>query len=222
MKAETAKSPEANALEDLGRGTLRIVHDFKNQLNGLKLYATYLRKRLEQHDRTDEERETIIKLIAGIDRAAKDIDKLVRYARPIELRRQSRADLKKIVLKAARDPAYKVSGPLAENLPCEIEGSLFGAFDSHLLAEAFSALTREALVGLRASERPAVKICARRVDTKGSPKAVIEWRATKPRLRAPEPGMHAAFAKRVINAHGGRIEFLRNRVRVTLPLLDLA
>ena len=221
MKAGIAKPPQANALEDLGRATLRIVHDFKNQLNGLKLYATYLRKRLEEQDRTEEERETVAKLIAGIDRAARDIGMLVRYSEPLELRRQSRADLKKIVLKAARDPAYKVSGPLADNVPCEIVGSLFGAFDSHLLAEAFSALTREALVGMRPSERPAVTICARRVDAKGLPKAVIEWRATKPATRVPEPGMHGAFAKRVINAHGGRIDFLRNMVRVTLPLLDL-
>jgi len=63
---------EANALEDLGRATLRIVHDLKNQLNGLKLYATFLRKRLERDESLAEERETVAKLIAGLDRAARD------------------------------------------------------------------------------------------------------------------------------------------------------
>jgi len=62
------------ALENLGRATLQIVHDLKNQLNGLKLYATDLRKQLEREDRSAEERETLAKLIAGLDRAAKDLE----------------------------------------------------------------------------------------------------------------------------------------------------
>lgn len=220
MKRDFPMPTDTSGLEDLGRATLRIVHDIKNQLNGLKLYATFLKKRLEQQDRSVEERETATKLIAGLDRAAKDMAALVSYAEPLELRRQERGDLKKIVLKAARDPAYKVSGPLAANLPCEIEGSLTGAFDSHLLAQAFSALTREALAGTRLTDTPALTLCARRIDGDGSPKAVVEWRAVRPRARGAEPSMHATFAKRVINAHGGRIQFLRNTIRVTLPLLD--
>jgi hypothetical protein len=89
MKSAAAKvKTDVTTLEDLGRATLQIVHDLKNQLNGLKLYATYLRKQLERDDRTAEERETLAKLIAGLDRAAKDTTALVRYAQPIELRRQ--------------------------------------------------------------------------------------------------------------------------------------
>ena len=64
MKPALAKTPEPNALEELGRATVQIVHDLKNQLNGLKLYATFLRKRLERDDRAIEERETLEKLIA--------------------------------------------------------------------------------------------------------------------------------------------------------------
>ena len=220
MKSENPTPSDASRLEDIGRATLRIVHDIKNQLNGLKLYATFLQKRLEQQNRSDEERETAAKIIAGLDRAAKDMNTLVRYAQPLELRRNMRADLKRIVLKSAQDPAYKVSGPLAENLPCEVEGSLTGAFDAHLLSQAFSALTREALAGTRAGDRPGMSLCARRVDSDGYPKAVIEWRGLKSRARGAEPSMHATFAKRVINAHGGRIEFVKNMIRVTLPILD--
>ncbi len=220
MKTENPTPSDASGLEDLGRATLRIVHDIKNQLNGLKLYATFLQKRLEQKNRSEEERETATKIIAGLDRAAKDMSALVRYAQPLELRRQPRADLKKIVLKAARDPAYKVSGPLAENLPCEVEGSLTGAFDPHLLAQAFSALTRDALSGTRANERTAVTVCARRDDSEEYPKAVVEWRGIKARARDAEASMHANFAKRIVNAHGGRLEFLKNMIRVTLPILD--
>src|SRR5213596_2483014 len=97
MQPATAKVLDSAALERLGGATLEIVHDLKNQLNGLKLYATFLRKRLEREDQPVEERETLAKLIAGLDRAAKDLTALVRYARPLDLRVQPRSDLRRIV-----------------------------------------------------------------------------------------------------------------------------
>ena len=86
MTPALAQTTENNALEDLGRATLQIVHDLKNQLNGLKLYATFLRKRLDREERSPEERETLVKLIAGLDRAAKDLTALVRFSQPVELK----------------------------------------------------------------------------------------------------------------------------------------
>src|SRR5712692_2215738 len=120
MKPAYAKGTETNALEDLGRATLQIVHDLKNQLNGLKLYATFLRKRLELDDRAAEERETLAKLIAGLDRAARDMTALVRYAQPLELRRQPRSDLRKIIVEAVREVAAQ-HGAGHELLPSMIE-----------------------------------------------------------------------------------------------------
>src|SRR5437870_10692723 len=96
MKPALAKTPEPNALEDLGRASIQIVHDLKNQLNGLKLYATFLRKRMEKSERPQDEQETVAKLIAGLERAAGDMTTLVRLSRPLELRRHQ-ADLIKII-----------------------------------------------------------------------------------------------------------------------------
>ncbi|HJZ82126.1 MAG TPA: hypothetical protein VKD91_17330, partial [Pyrinomonadaceae bacterium] len=101
MKPATAQVMDPGVAEELGRATLQIVHDLKNQLNGLKLYATFLRKRLERDDRSSEERETLAKLIAGLDAAAREMNSLVRYARPLELRRHPEVDLRKIILSAA-------------------------------------------------------------------------------------------------------------------------
>src|ERR1043166_5341007 len=97
MMPAPAKDTETAGLEELGRATLQIVHDLKNQLNGLKLYATFLRKRLESTNQSIEERETLAKLIAGLDRAAKDMTALVRYARPVELRKRLDVDIRRIV-----------------------------------------------------------------------------------------------------------------------------
>src|SRR2546429_1123856 len=71
MTPATAKTVDTSELEDLGRATLQIVHDLKNQLNGIKLYATFLRKRFESEDRPSEEREILAKLIDGLDRDRK-------------------------------------------------------------------------------------------------------------------------------------------------------
>src|SRR2546426_9825920 len=103
MQPAPAKTPDSAELQKLGRATLKIVHDLKNQLNGLKLYATFLRKRLEREDRSTEERETLVKLIAGLDRAARDMTALVRYSQPLELHRQPHADLRELILRVIRE-----------------------------------------------------------------------------------------------------------------------
>jgi len=225
MKPAIAKAPDANALEDLGRATLRIVHDLKNQLNGLKLYATFLRKRLESEDRSSEERETLAKLIAGLDRAARDMTALVRYAQPLDLRRQPRTDLQKIIFSAAREGVQRVSGALSEPLACEVEeASLIGEFDTGLLAEAFNALTHEALVNAASKQPGAISIKGRRAEN-SSQTVLVEWHGLRPRVQAPAShsfdGYHsayAAFAAKVIAAHGGTVEFSDNAIRVSLPL----
>ncbi len=223
MKPAIAKAPEANTLEDLGRATLRIVHDLKNQLNGLKLYATYLRKCLDREDRSEEERETVAKLIAGLDRAARDMTALVRYAQPLELRRMPQTDLRRIILGATRDGN---SGALSEPLPCDVEeGSLRGEFDSNLLTEALNALTHEALINAASKDSASISIQARRAE--GPARVAIEWRGLRPLAQLPAErsfdGYHsayAAFAAKVIEAHGGTLEFPSEKISVSLPLSE--
>ena len=88
MHPAKAKNVDSTAAEEVGRATLQIVHDLKNQLNGLKLYATFLRKRLETENKSSEEEEIVGKLIAGLDNAAREMSALVRFARPVELRQK--------------------------------------------------------------------------------------------------------------------------------------
>src|SRR5215216_5759907 len=87
MKPLKSEVTDAQTLAELGRASVQIVHDLKNQLNGLKLYATFLRKRMEKSQRPEDERETVAKLIQGLERAASDMTTLVRLGRPVELRR---------------------------------------------------------------------------------------------------------------------------------------
>src|SRR2546427_11481648 len=97
MTPATAKAVDTSELEDLGRATLQIVHDLTNQLNGFKLYATFLRKRFESEHRPSEEREILAKLIDRLDRPPRQLTTLVRYSRPVAPRRR-RAKLRTKVL----------------------------------------------------------------------------------------------------------------------------
>jgi len=225
MKPAVAMAKDENPLEDLGRATLQIVHDLKNQLNGLKLYATFLRKRLEREDRSPEERETILKLIAGLDRAARDMTALVRYSRPVELRRH-RADLGKIIIDAGSvSPAdHSATGV---SLISEIESELYGEFDSSALSEAFRAITEEVVSTFSARDVDHPSLHVRRSGSLKSPEALVEWRGAKltsRNHRFPSSNscgtLHTALAARIIEAHGGRVEFGANIIRAWLPLSE--
>src|ERR1051325_3005587 len=95
---------DGSTLQELGKASIQIVHDLKNQLNGLKLYATFLRRRIEKSERPEDEQQTISKLIAGLDRAANDLSTIVQYGREIELKKQPGFDIQKQVLPFSPHP----------------------------------------------------------------------------------------------------------------------
>src|SRR6185436_481998 len=97
MKTAMSRPEDTERLQDLGRASMQIVHDLKNQLNGLKLYATFLRRRIEKGERPPDEQETIAKLISGLDRAAEDLSTLVRYGQPVELKKQTGVEVDKVL-----------------------------------------------------------------------------------------------------------------------------
>ncbi len=227
MKPLTSESTDANALHDLGRASVQIIHDLKNQLNGLKLYATFLRKRMERDARPADELETLAKLIAGLERAAADMAVLVRYGRSVDLRRQPRADLARILKAATADKRVEIAA-----------GRYEGEFDAATLTEALTSVTTGARAagGAGGMDR-ALEIRLRRQQRAAGKKsagedaavAVIEWRGVA--LAADDAsesdlfhsftggsGLRLALAAKIIRAHGGQVEQEKDTLRVRLPL----
>jgi light-regulated signal transduction histidine kinase (bacteriophytochrome) len=225
MQPAPAKNPDAAALEKLGRATLEIVHDLKNQLNGLKLYATFLRKRLERDDQPIEERETLAKLIGGLDRAAKDLTALVRYARPLELRVQPHTDLRRVVSKVIADAAERETGGLPRaTIAAQIEGDAFyGDFDPVALNDAIKAITDDTRATLPSKDPQTLSI-SMRAESGG---VVIEWRGgnftARSGLMARANGagtIYTELATRIIEAQGGNVNCEKDVIRVWLPLTN--
>lgn len=217
MKPLTVDLQDEESLRDLGSASVQVVHDLKNQLNGLKLYATFLRKRLEKGERPADELETVGKLIAGLERAANDMNLLVRLGRPLDLRRQPGTELSRILSAAAEGQKVEAE-----------DGTYVGEFDSAALAEALRGVgegARSLLAQARQADTLAVHL--RREETVGAPSAVIEWRGAARREEggadafksfAGPAGMRLALAARVIRAHGGEVAHEADILRARLPL----
>ena len=216
MKPLLTETHDAEALHELGRASVQVVHDLKNQINGLKLYATFLRKRLEKAERPADELETLGKLIAGLERAAEDTSTLVRYGRPLQLRPAPRTDLARLVAAAAEGtPVEAAPGPYA------------GEFDAAALTEALKNITAGARAGAAAVRASAddLKMSLRREEREGGPAAVVEWAAAwlggdgdAFGSFAGTAGLRLALAAKLVRAHGGQATSEPGRLRVVLPL----
>ncbi|HEY0170402.1 MAG TPA: hypothetical protein VGB98_05080 [Pyrinomonadaceae bacterium] len=211
MKPLKTELQDAETLRDLGSASVQIVHDLKNQLNGLKLYATFLRKRMEKAARPEDEQETVAKLISGLERAAADMNVLVRFGRAIELRRQPGTDLARLVADSADGAAFETDG-----------GPFEGDFDPVLLAEALKSIT----AGARGEGAGDGDGSARvRLSGDGAG-ALVEWLGASAvegdpfRDLAGATGLRMALAARIVRAHGGEVSREGGRISARLPLRE--
>lgn len=215
MKPLQSEQSDPATLQQLGRASAQVVHDIKNQLNGLKLYATFLRKRLEKRDSAADELETVNKLIDGLERASADASILVRYSREVELRLQSHVDLRDLLVAAAPNVQINVENE-GEQL-----SELTGTFDRVMLTEALKEISIRAGKNRTEAAREETQIHVARQANE----ALIEWRNAA--VTSGESlfdsfigsaGLRLALAAKIITAHGGTAEADENTLRVRLPL----
>jgi len=197
---------------------MQIVHDLKNQLNGLKLYATFLRRRIEKNERPGDEQETIGKLINGLDRAADDLSTIVKYGQPVELKKQPGVELDKVL----RGVCASVNEGGSRIVLDSSSDSVQGVLDLIKLTDAFKWLCAGAMK-LKPNQEDAGEIF---VTTKSSDsaQAVIEWSGLREldhdpfRTFAGSDEVKLALAAKIVEAHGGSAKFIDRKFVVQLPL----
>jgi len=232
MKPLLTETEDKRALIALGRASVQIVHDLKNQLNGLKLYATFLRKRMEKTERPEDELDTIRKLIAGLDRTADDLTMISEYGYPVQIKPQPGIDLKIVMSGVATtlndhlnaDP--RTAGALVGPVTIVAEpASLAGEFDSTLLADALKSISRGALKMMNNKARDG----ALNIELKDQPngagrEGLIEWQILDPpghdvfHSFAGSDSIRMSLAAKIVEAHGGSAECDGAILRVRLPL----
>ena len=228
MKPLLSESEDNHSLQALGRASVQIVHDLKNQLNGLKLYATFLRKRLEKNERPADELETINKLIGGLDRTAADLSLLVQYGQPLELKKQPGVDLQKIMrgVAASLNDSPRATGALTGPIVVDAEPSpLLGEFDSVILSDALKSISLGALKMQTNKAREgslAIRLKGETIETKKG--GLIEWPVFDSLDHDPfhsfagSDEIRMSLSAKVIEAHGGTVEHQNGTLRVRLPL----
>ena len=221
MKTVMSKPEETERLQDLGRASMQIVHDLKNQLNGLKLYATFLRRRIEKNERPEDEQETILKLIGGLDRAAEDLSLLVRYAQPVELKKQPGFEIDKVLRTICMNLNDTTSQQIALK---ENSDAVQGDVDPFKLTDALKWISIGA-VKHRDNENDGGAISVSVKESAGDRgAAVIEWSGLRQLDRDPfrsfagSDEIKLALAEKIIQAHGGSAAFMKKKFVVELPL----
>ena len=220
MKSLMIRTDDGSTLQDIGRASIQIVHDLKNQLNGLKLYATFLRRRIEKNERPEDEQETITKLIAGLDRAATDLSTIVDYGREIELKKQPGFDLQKVVRSICSELNER-SCPVV----CESDSdSLQGNLDPSKLTDAFNWISNVALKYRRNdNDEQAITVSVKR-NNSAADLATVEWSGLAPidhdpfRSFAGSDEIRMSLASKIIEAHGGSAQYRDGCFLVTVPL----
>ena len=218
MKVSMSRTEDRETLQDLGRASIQIVHDLKNQLNGLKLYATFLRRRIEKSERPEDEQDTIVKLIAGLDRAASDLSTIVEYGRQIELKKQPGFEVQKVL----RTVCSSLDGPAAEIVMDPSSDSVQADLDPLKLIDAFKWISAAAIKNRWTGEeaRPVTV----KVSTSNDRQATIEWSGLQKIDHDPfrsfvgSEEIRLALAAKIIEAHGGSAKLADDRFVVQLPL----
>ena len=219
MKTAMSRPEETERLQDLGRASMQIVHDLKNQLNGLKLYATFLRRRIEKSERPGDEQETIGKLINGLDRAADDLSTIVKYGQPVELKKQPGVEVDKVLRGVCASVNEGGSRIVVDSNSESIQGNL----DLFKLTDAFKWLCAGAMKH-KPIQGEASEIFVTTKSSDGA--ALIEWSGLREldhdpfRSFAGSDEIKLALAAKIIEAHGGSAKLMDKKFVVVLPLSE--
>lgn len=221
------KEREEAMLIEAGRLTARLIHDFKNQLSGLKLYAAYLKKRFAHEP---EGVEIVEKIILGLNEMAENAALANKLMRPAELRLEqgeARTLLRQIVdelQSQAETQSVTLTLDCAQGLPLL-------SVDQQQWRVAVTAIVRRAI---KASAPNSTITLVAQATTGGilveiQDQAGLLTEEQQQMLLAPltnerinKPQLELALARHIIEGHGGVVTVLAlepagTNVQITMP-----
>ena len=226
---------EQAMLAEVGRATARLIHDFKNQLGGLKLYAAYLKKRFDANPDVAEGLEIADKIVQTINEMSENATLIGKLARPIELKlaeirfasvveqaiNQLQPRIEERRLKLETDPP-KVDLAEAPPLQMDLQQMLFAL--NTLLARSVEASPEGATLRLKLqsnNDRLTFSIFDEGERLTEAQRESLFALLTNERMN--KTSLNLALARRIIEAHGGQVAALATEplgleVRITIGI----
>jgi two-component system C4-dicarboxylate transport sensor histidine kinase DctB len=224
------KDSEEAILIETGRMAMRLMHDFKNQLGGLKLYAAYLQKRFADNA---EGMEIAEKIAQGLSEMAEQAAILNKLCRPLELQMEP-GDPTQVVEQVVSRLEPRASAKRIK-ITCDLEQNAPRiTFDARRIGEALEAIISRAMDASPEDGEIGVSLKLRdeslRIEIKDNGATLDEER----RLSFFDPlagdrinrtALGLAMARRIIERHGGQVSARAGAsagtiVEVTLRIAD--
>ena len=195
---------------EAGRMASRLIHDFKNQLGGLKLYASYLKKRFADNPEAVEITE---KIIQGLNEMADQAALVAKLTRPIKLRRES-CDLTQFVEMVINSLKSQIEAKRLRVVPGLVSAGTHISIDIQQMQIALSAILARAIdaspedlevnVGLKSTDG-AIEI---EISDQGEAPSEQKLQSffdplTNERINPISLGL--ALGRRIIELHGGEV-----------------
>jgi signal transduction histidine kinase len=229
-KSAMIKDSEEAILIETGRMAARLIHDFKNQLGGLKLYAAYLQKRFADNA---EGMEVAEKITQGLNEMAEQAAILNRLCRPLELQ-MAPGDPAPVVEQAVSKLGPRASAKRVK-ISCDLgPDSLRASFDPRQIGEALEAIIARAVDA--SPEDGEIGVSLRRRDEalrieimdNGAPLDDERRRRLFDPLagdRLNRTALGLAMARRIVERHGGQVSARAGAsagtiIEMTLPIAD--
>lgn len=222
---------DADREQDLlraGRLTSQLVHDFKNQIGGIKLYAAYLKKRIAD---STEGLEIAEKIVQGLNAMAEQASMVGKLTRPLELNLRS-TDLVALLNQTISDCRARAEAcgvridfePWPEAVPLAVDAQQLRSAFGALIARAVDASAENGCVVIRL-QRDAVKALIEVID---QGEGLSDEQRQKlfelpPGEKINQTSLSLAIARRVIDRHGGGTAALASAdggtmVQVRIPM----
>lgn len=215
-------------LLEAGHMTSRLIHDFKNQMGGLKLYAAYLKKRFADQP---EGLEIAEKIVQSLNTMAEQSALVSKLTRPLELKFEPQ-DPAVVVAQTINDQKMRAEARnvrielgAAEKLPqVSIDPQQLRAAISSIIARAIDSSPEGGVVRINCTAPPGearIEI----VDegealSESQRKSLFDFLAID---RINSAALNLALARRIVEQHGGEITTLARSaagtvVQVKLPV----
>lgn len=215
-------------LAEVGRATARLIHDFKNQLGGLKLYAAYLKKRFAGNPDVAEGLEIADKIVQTINDMSENATLIGRLSRPVELKptKTRFASLVEQAINQLRpqfeERRLKIETEIAETPPMQIDSQQMLSALSAMIVRSVEASAEGAKLRLKLQSSDA-RLMFSIFDegkqlTEEQRQSLFAFLTNE---RMNKTSLNLTLARRIIEAHGGQIVALASEpsgleIRITI------